>query len=54
MKAHLFKIQDMNYMEISDKLERQRNTISREIKKGLLELFNRNGTTRDYYDPQRA
>ena len=52
--AHLFNIQKMNYTEIADELGSHRTTISREIKKGLFEVRKGNGTTRDYYDPQRA
>lgn len=41
----------MNFTEITDVLGIHRTTISREIKKGLIEVRKGNGTTRDYYDP---
>ena len=52
--GHLYNIQDKNYTEIGEELNCHRTTISREIKKGEVELDNGDGTTRKEYVPEIA
>jgi IS30 family transposase len=51
---HLYHVQDKNYTEIGEELNCHRTTISREIKKGEIELKNSDLTTRKEYSPQKA
>jgi len=52
--GHLYNIQDKNYTEIGKELNCHRTTISREIKRGEVELRNGDGTTRKEYVPKLA
>jgi len=51
---HLYNIQDKSYSEIAAQLGRHRTTISREIKKGEVELLNSDYTTRTEYVANKA
>lgn len=51
---HLYNIQDKSAREIADELGKHRTTISREIKKGKVELLNSDYTTREEYDAKKA
>jgi IS30 family transposase len=51
---HLYNIQDKSFTDIADELGRHRTTISREIKKGEVELYNPDYTTKKEYVAQRA
>ena len=52
--GHLYNIQDKNYTEIGEELNCHRTTISREIKKGLVELKNTDWSYRKEYVPDKA
>lgn len=52
--GHLYNTQDKNYTEIGEELNCHRTTISREIKRGEVELRNGDGTTRKEYVPKLA
>ena len=52
--GHLYNIQDKNYTDIGKELNCHRTTISREIKRGKVELRNGDGTTRKEYVPKLA
>ncbi|SFL83679.1 helix-turn-helix domain-containing protein, partial [Candidatus Frackibacter sp. WG13] len=43
---HLYNIQEKSITKIAEELDRHRTTISREIKKGKVELLNTDYTTR--------
>lgn len=51
---HLYNIQDKSPKEIGEELDRHRTTISREIKKGQVELLNSDYTTRIEYIAKKA
>lgn len=51
---HLYNIQDKSITKIADELGRHRTTISREIKKGEIELLNSDYTKRKEYEAKRA
>ena len=51
---HLYNIQEKSPKEIGEELDRHRTTISREIKKGTVELLNPDYTTREEYVAQRG
>ena len=51
---HLYNIQDKSPKEIGEELGRHRTTISREIKKGQVELLNSDYTTRMEYIAEKA
>lgn len=51
---HLYNIQDKLITEIADELGKHRTTISREIKKGKVELLNTDYSTREEYDAKKA
>ena len=51
---HLFNIQGKSKKAIAEELGKHRTTISREIKKGKVELLNSDYTTRDEYVAKRA
>lgn len=52
--AHLYNQQDKNYTEIGNELNCHRTTISREIKKGKVELRNSDWTKRTEYSAQKG
>lgn len=52
--GHLYNKQGKNYTEIGEEIGCHRTTVSREIKKGLVELKNSDLTTRTEYIPERA
>ena len=51
---HLYNIQGKSKKEIAEELGKHRTTISREIKKGKVELLNSDYSTRDEYVAKRA
>ncbi|SEN01092.1 MULTISPECIES: helix-turn-helix domain-containing protein, partial [unclassified Candidatus Frackibacter] len=51
---HLYNIQEKSITKIAEELDRHRTTISREIKKGKVELLNTDYTTREEYDAKKA
>lgn len=52
--GHLYNIQDKNYTEIGEEIGYHRTTVSREIKKGLVELKNSDWSTREEYVPEKG
>jgi IS30 family transposase len=52
--AHLYNIQGKSKSKIADELGKHRTTISREIKKGQVELLNSDYTTRKEYVAEKA
>ena len=51
---HLYNKQGKNFKEIGEELDRHRTTISREIKKGTVELLNTDYSTREEYVAERG
>ncbi|SFL95011.1 helix-turn-helix domain-containing protein, partial [Halanaerobium salsuginis] len=51
---HLYNQQDKNYTEIGKELNCHRTTVSREIKKGEIELKNSDWTYRKEYSSKRG
>ena len=52
--GHLYNKQGKNYTEIAEEIGCHRTTVSREIKKGLVELKNSDLTIREEYIPKRG